>query len=400
MAITLHESPDLYTPVYNPMRFVISSTNSGQTNFRYVVDVYTSGVSGYTRLLFPPDPTTGYAAPYIQGVIESQISYDLSDTTYGFQQCTNSLKAYEVKFGEQYGDSVTTFPMLAVTGTKYAWNGVFSPPVFSNFDYTLYTVGMGGACLTNQPENLYFSETTTENAWLYFINDTSGTCYYGKVKTYDQNNNLLGTYNYENSYQASSSVSQKLLRFACGTEDLNSASLWGVVISSSVYKYTVEFTTFAGVTTSQVYTFNRECQWKGFEPVTLRWLNRLGGFDSFNFRLARRYSSTTERDTFQKNLGTLSGTSWSYTKQDRGTTVYNTKVGDKLLADSDWITTGQSEWLQELFESPEVYYYNGSDMIPVTVSQTGYEKKNIKIDKMFNVQIEVVYANPRWTQSV
>ena len=46
MAITIQQQPDLYTPVYNPMRFVIQSSNNTSANFKYVVDLYVSGVSG------------------------------------------------------------------------------------------------------------------------------------------------------------------------------------------------------------------------------------------------------------------------------------------------------------------------------------------------------------------
>lgn len=406
MAITIHQSPGLYTPVYNPMRFVISSTNSGQSNFQYIVDVYTSGTSGFTRLLFPPDPSTGRAAPDVQGIIESYISHDISDSAYGFQQCTNSLKAYEIKFGEQYGalGSIQNYTDLTVTGTKYAWNGVFAPQDFipSTFNYTLYTMGGGGAFLTDSSETQYYSNFSSDNRWLYFINDTSGTAYFLKVKTYDVNGTLIQTARIENSYQASSSIGDKLLRVGVGGEDLNGASLYSgsqPLITSSVDKYQVELETFAGATTSTTYTFRTQCQWHGQEAITLHFKNRKGGFDTFDFRLARRKFSDVSRSTFQKNLGTLSGTTWTYTTKDRGTTVFNQQITDRIIADSDWITSTDSTWLQQLIESPEVYYnYQQETLIPVVIKTATAEVKNTRIEKLFNIQIEFEYANKRWTQ--
>lgn len=404
MGITINQSPALYTPVYNPMRFVITSTNSAQANFNYIVDVYTSGVSGYTRLLFPPDPTTGRAAPDIQAVLEAQITFDLSDTTYNFQRCTNSIKAYEVKFGEQYGalGNIQDYEDLTVTGLKYAWNGVVSPNVFRTFDYTLYTMGAGSACLTSKPNDLYFTSTSSEHDWLYFINDTSGSVYFSKVRTYDVNDNLLGTYLIENADQVSSSYLMKLQRAAVGTADLNAATLYSgsqPVITSSVEKYIVNLTNFAQSVNSEEYTYHKECQWRGQSPITIHFLNRLGGFDTFNFRLSRKKYSDIERDKLQKNLGSLSGTSWSYASQDRGIKVYNTQITDRWSIESDWINEAQSTWLQELIESPEVYYHDGTSLIPVDVKNGTTELKNIKgMNRLFSLSMEMEFANKRWTQ--
>lgn len=403
MSYTLHDQPDLYTPVYNPMRFVVESSNRDEDNFQYVVDVYTSGVSGYTRLLYPPEPAAGKAAPDIQGVMESQITFNLSDTTYGFQRCNDSIKTYEVKFGEQYGPSsgIVTYPNIVVTGTKYAWNGVFDPPVFRTFAYNGYTMGGSGVMLTNQPSTLYFTNTSTDHKWLYFINDTSGTAYFAKIKTYDVNDALLGTYQIENADQASSSYLMKMLTIDVGSNGLNNATLYTgaqPVITASVEKYTVEFTNFAGTTTSTVYTYQKECQWKGLDPVSLVFLNRKGGFDAFNFRLVRRLKSRFQRERMQRNLGAISGNSWTYATVDRGTVTYNTEITDSIVVESDWINGSTSTWLQELVESPEVYRHDGSQLIPVDVTVNEYEIKSIVNEKLFNLSLTVDYANKRWTQ--
>lgn len=410
MAITIDQQPSPYTPVYNPMRFVLTSTNYTQPNFQYVVDVYTSGVVGYTRLLFPPHPTSGKAAPDIQGVLESQISYDLSHTTYDFQRCPNSIKAYEVKFGEQYGPSsgIVTYQDLTVTGVKYAWNGVLNPLDFITFDYTLFTCGLGGAVLTNSPDNLNHYSLDADNAWLYFINDTSGCAYYAHINVYNSSNVVLSTARIENQYQASSSYLDKMLRVAVGTEDiLNSSFLTllsgsGAFFSQSGYDhYDVTLKTYAGVNASNTFTFYKRCTSKYGLPIKLYWLNRLGGFDYFDFTLVRRFSGDKVTDSYQKNLGELSGSTWGYDQTDRGNTIYNTSITDKLLAESDFVSTLEAGWIQELFESPEVYYHTGlasGRLVPVDVKQTGYEKKTITNDKCFNISIEVTFANKRWTQ--
>lgn len=404
MSVTIHQQPQLFTPVYNPMRFVLSSTNSSQDNFKYVVDVYVSGVSGFTRLLVSADPVSGNSAPDVSRIIESHISFDLDDSVYGFQRCTNSIKAYEVKFGEQYGPSsgITTFTDLTVTGTKYAWNGVFSPNVFRTFSYATYTPFSGSAILSNMPTT-HSHFLTPSHAWQYMLNDTSGSVYFAKIVTYDSANVAIATYLIENPYQASSSYLDKMVRVGVGIEDLNGATLFSgmqPVITGSVAKYEVSMTNFIGNETTNAYTYVVNlCGWHNTAPAEMHFQNRSGGFDVFYFKLQRRQFSDITRDTQQKNLGTLSGNAWSYSSTDRGKKVFNSEIKDRWTLESDWISDDESAWLQELVESPEVFYHDGTSMIPVVVVNTSTEIKTIKnMEKLFNYSIEIEFANKRWTQ--
>jgi hypothetical protein len=386
------------------MRFVLSSTNTAQDNFKYVADLYVSGVVGRVwRGLYNADPTYGTCAVDISRVLESYISYDLDDSVYGFQQCTNSLKGYEVKFGEQYGASsgIVTYTDLTVTGLKYAWNGVFDTNTFRTFNYTWYTPYNGSAILSNSPSTLYYHESTN-HAYQYMLNDTSGVVYYARIDTYDTNNNLIGTYQIANPYQASTSIGDKLIRVAVGYDDLNNATLAsGVqpVISASVSWYSVTMQKFDGTRTTTSVNYYSECGWHQTSPIALHFLNRKGGFDYFNFRMQRQQFSDIKRDTLTKNLGNLTDTAWSYNSTDRGNTVFNTELTDRWKLESDWINDSQSTWLQELIESPEVYYHDGTTMIPVTVKNNSYEKKTIKnMEKLFNLSIEIEFSNKRWAQ--
>ena len=124
MAITIQQQPDLYTPVYNPMRFVIQSSNNASANFKYVVDLYVSGVTGRVwRGLYNANSLYGNAAADISRVLESYITYDLDSSLYGFQTCPNSVKAYELKIGEQYGASSGITNYSATTTYKEFMSG-------------------------------------------------------------------------------------------------------------------------------------------------------------------------------------------------------------------------------------------------------------------------------------
>jgi len=404
MAVTIVQNVQLFQPVYNPIRFVLSSTNVAQPNFKFVADLYVSGVVGRVwRGVYSADPTYATASVDISRVLESYITYDFDDTVYGFQQCTNSLKGYEVKFGEQYGVSsgIVTYQNLTVTGLKYAWNAVLDTNTFRNFNYANYTPYSGNTILSTQPSTLYY-HSSNEHAYQYMLNDTSGIVYYARIDTYNTSNALIGTYTIENPYQSSSSISDKMIRIGVGYQDLNNSTLAsGIqpVITASVAWYSVVMQQFNGNRTTNVYNYNLDCLWHQTIPISLFFLNRKGGFDCFNFRMQTKKMSDIKRDTMQKNLGTLTATTWNYVAKDRGVTVYNTEIGDRWQIESDWINDDQSLWLQELVESPEVYYHDTTDMIPVTIKNTSYEVKTIKnMEKLFNLSIEIEFSNKRWAQ--
>ena len=58
MAITIHANPKTFAPVYNKMEYLISSTNTSEPNFAYLVDVYINGSGTKTvRLRIPVRPS-------------------------------------------------------------------------------------------------------------------------------------------------------------------------------------------------------------------------------------------------------------------------------------------------------------------------------------------------------
>jgi len=156
---------------------------------------------------------------------------------------------------------------------------------------------------------------------------------------------------------------------------------------------------FFDVAKSSTYTYTIDCDWHGISPVDIYFFNRKGGFEPFTFNRQNTKHSDIKRDTMQKNLGATTATTWSYNSIDRGTTVFNTEIGDRWKLESDWISDAQSTWLQELVESHEVYYHDGASMIPVTVKNPSTEIKTIKnMEKLFNLSIEIEFSNKRWTQ--
>jgi len=404
MAINITDQPEDWTPVYNDMRFVIASTNTTQPNFRYVADVYVSGVAGSTRLTFDANPITGYGVVDISAIIKSYISSDFNTSVYGFQRCTNSYKAYEVEFGEQYGTTVTTYPNVTSTGVKYAWNASLSAELLQSYTSSTYLVS-SGVLLTNQPERQKFT-SDEDQRWLYFINDTSGSAYYLKCTTFDSAGSTIGTYLIENPYQASTSINlDKLLRVGVGVHDLNNSTLASgsqPVIDSSVESYEVQIVNYAQNNGTSSYFFDRECQAREQDPINVYFLNELGGYDMYPFKYRRSLSNNIERTFIEQNHGKLTDSLWNQNTTNRGKKQIYTSITNTLNVTSDFINNYETaKWIGELVASPDVYYYEtvSNIYIPLICTVNNYESKYRNWDGMWELKLTFEYANKKVRQN-
>lgn len=112
---------------------------------------------------------------------------------------------------------------------------------------------------------------------------------------------------------------------------------------------------------SEIFTFKLNCNCERWTPYRFSWLNRLGGLDSYTFRLNSTESISVERQEFEKYLSYLkSDNSFGYSIGDRGKQNYDIKVITKYSVVSEWQNEETHKWLEELFTSPQVYLISTS----------------------------------------
>jgi histidinol-phosphate/aromatic aminotransferase/cobyric acid decarboxylase-like protein len=125
-------------------------------------------------------------------------------------------------------------------------------------------------------------------------------------------------------------------------------------------------------------------------------MNKLGGFDSFNFNKNTINAMEIERKQFKAPLPI------GYSKQDRLKTNYNTTINDRISINSDWITEQESILLEELATSPVIYLErSATNFIAVNVTNTNYEiKKYLDNRSLFNLSFDLEYTYSRYRQSL
>ena len=404
MAITINSSNQIYNPAYNEMVITVVSTNIAQTNFKYIADIYIG--SDVIRLTAPKNPTYTTGVFDFGRIVETYVSSNISKSTYGFQQNTNSYVSWYVKFGEEYGTTPTIYPSLTTSNTFYSWNGIIDFIPFQSYTQTPYVLQQ--AAVKQLQTNAISSGIIRDNehAWIHAITATSGTIYEARVRTYDSAGALIQTVKVTNPYQAVSSANDRFVRFSAGTSNLNSINSSGIVLGSqpiitaSVARYDITFETFAGVLTSNPFTYivNNECT----RNITYRFhfLNALGGFDSFTFIRGSQKTSTIVRTSYKKVIGgSTSSSTYGYSLTDRSDTDFNINIADKIKVQSDWINEATLSWLEELVTSPEVYLDDSTNgLIAVNIENASHEFKQNSQEKLFSLTIDFSFSYTRTRQ--
>jgi len=403
MAQTIHQSAQLYSPAYNEIIYVISSDNTGQSNFRYVADIYISGVSGFFRLKKSPHPTLSNAVFDAHRILENYVTFDLETTSYGFKSNPNSWRKYQVKFGEEYGVSsgIVVYPNEVSASSGYVFNSSLGFVGFKDFTHSNYLLqGSGSKFLTNAPLSQNIFED--ENAWLYMMEGSSGNVGSARVRTYNTAGGIIATYNFTNpNPDSTADENEKFRRFGCGTRNLNlidTALMNGAsqpIIAAGVASYdiTIRTTAAGGAVRSEIRTYVVKEDCGRYKKYRLHFLNELGGFDSFSFNMIGREFIDSTRTEFKKTVGTTTATAFSYSKSDKENIELSTIYGERLALESDWVTEDEAAWLEELFHSPVVYLDDDTHgLLAVNVTKTSTERKTHANDKPINIQMELKFA--------
>tara|TARA_R110000868_G_scaffold61126_6_gene185914 strand:- start:531 stop:1949 length:1419 start_codon:yes stop_codon:yes gene_type:complete len=103
MATTKLASPQVFTPAYNPCKFIMDSTNKNQLGFKYIFDVYdavTNALIGQYRVF--PQYLTGYGEIDISKLLQTKVSYDSDLYNTVPYDAVNSYYKYDVMVGEEF----------------------------------------------------------------------------------------------------------------------------------------------------------------------------------------------------------------------------------------------------------------------------------------------------------
>ena len=163
---------------------------------------------------------------------------------------------------------------------------------------------------------------------------------------------------------------------------------------------------------SSLYRININCPTlKGFEPIRLAWMNQWGVWDYYTFNMKSTKSISTKGSTYQQLAGTWNESAYRIDSFKGGKKSFRVNATEKISMNTDFVNEAESEWFEELINSPEVYILEGFQtdindsalnkyVTPVRLTTSSFTKKTIANDKLMQYTFEVEKSKTLRTQSI
>lgn len=396
MAFTILQQPLQYTPVYNDINYVVSSTNNAQPNFNYIFDVKINGVF-ISRHRIPARPDNGYGLFNAKRIVETYINQSINFDQITVTNSSESILSLVIECREEFGTTPTPGSILATSTAVFCWNSVLGYHAWVNYyvqQFRQMTNEIDNSMLLS--DNFINKIKLTEKAFIsVLVGEANAVIKIGVFAKDASGTNLQTTY-ILNPFAAVSNTASRFITLPAGPANLNqilNANLevttqnQGNIIPSNTSYY--EIRTYGNFSASKVYRYNITEVCSKHTPVRLHFLNRLGGWDSFTFDLLNTYQSNIERKEYRQNMGGFVGSSFVYDVKDRSATIFDTQIKTIQTLNSNWINDSESAWLEQLLTSPDVYFEIGTQLHAVNITDSSYIQKKVVNDQLFNLTVTI-----------
>ena len=372
MAITIQSSPQNLNTACNPCVFTFSSTNTGQTNFSFLVELTVNGSIHSFHQVFAEDSNYGKfnCSEILKNILFSDIIVDGSLTT----NYSNAICSYSIRVKEKYGDPVAEQGSWTSSSTLRAYNGSLKHQDWISYVYTDYDMinKKGALFLTAFPRAEVYHCSLTESVFLgYLVSTAAATTL--TVELFDVTGSSI----------ASDTTASLLSGYYLNVIDASPQSIIdNTTITSgnfdSCYYYTILAKTGAPNEYTEEFKIYLDTSCSQYTSRRLHWLNKFGCWDSYTFNKYSEESGDVISSSYQTEKGNWNASNaWVY-NQYAGESKSFAKVSvNKMLLNSDWIKEDKHNWLMEsLLESPKVYLEISQGVFePVTVTNQSWTKK-------------------------
>ena len=380
MALTITQTPATCSLAQSPTIFTLSESGDVvlSSSFQYYADLYywngttaqSSSIPEYQLVKFPNASRVGIfdVSKIINSTLQDTRQENPSNVKYfkidgyfrylaGSTFVTSShiesaifkgLDGYGV-FPEQIGTSITT--------TTPHWPLMTSGPVSQSFfDSNRGTIGVftGGAGVLNQIPT--------------------------KVRIVSN----LGTTDINVSSSISSSQQiQQVPMFPSET---------GFPYASPEY-YTIQAYNGSTALGTPIY-FNFKCEQK-YPNIRIKWKNRFGQFDYFNFDMVNKQSFNTTTRGYQPQLGKWTAPTLSYNSADSSNLNYIVDSKQAIVVNTDWISEDYNDIIKQILVSEEIYWIKDESstvLTPITIATNSIVFKTGVVDKVIQYSFEFNYG--------
>ena len=430
MSWTLTQQPasaqNAIIPAYNNIVFkAVSNLWASGYTYTLTLYVYNGAVLEDTIILTKDALTDGSVFFEVERILENYVDYDWSNTVENFSLNPNCFKvigwnleltntsgtlvedigavlAHDLESDPDEGWSIDSWGDGATAYLFTIHNAVVNKRDWLSYSPASHTVTSANASTNKfqkELSNLVIDYDQHDALYLHsdLSTDITETL---RITTYNSAGTQLKQVTMDNPNPVTTSdyyyANERFIKVPSGTQNLNLINnilLTGdtqPLISASTASYKIEV--LDGTSTVRAlanYTITENCS--KYPNFRLHWLNRLGGFDAFNFSLLSRTLIDIERTTQKQSLNRMISGSWTYAANSRTVNQLSANHKYKYVINSNWITEAESETLLSLFTSPVIYLerdYN--DFIAVNLNENNYEIKTKVVDDLIQLSVTII----------
>ena len=376
MSLSINQTPASCSLAQSPIIFSVLENTPVITSssFQYVGELFywtgsltsSSSVADYTIIKYPN--TTGTGIFDLNRIINSTLT-DLAIAN------TSNVEYFAVDFYWQW-----------LSGSAYTTGSHTKSKTYKALDgYQIFQETIGQQLNTLSPYYPLLTDGPATQSAFDFNYGTSGV-YAGDIGApqptkivYTSN---LGSANYNVSSSASSSG--QIYQYPIGP------SQSGFPLSTSGLTYYKVQAYNGGTPLGQSIQYDIVCNQK-YPNVRIKWKNRYGQFDYYNFNMVNRQSFQTERRTYQPQLGSWEGSSLSYNRYDSSNLNYIVDSKQAISVNSYWLPEEYNDVLKELLVSDEIYWvYDEPNAYvrPLTIATQNIVFKTGVVDHLIQYQFD------------
>jgi hypothetical protein len=418
MAQTIIAQPQSFTPAYNPVKFIIDSTNKNLNGFKYIFDVY-NGATLIGRFKTLPRIADGYGEEDLSKFLSSYVSWDFQPLVTTDYDAVNSYYNFQVKTGEEYLAQFTYTSALTNSGGFVRVNvtntfaigdqinltqsdgGTANPLVeglhsVTNSSGTWFEIGVAWSSVTNANIDGSVVYADQRKVVTYDVTSFSTKNVFNGARTFVQ----FTTYN-QDQYNPNGPTKEwltnqpqtefnatlgqdlwlnvrgrvgKKIAFENDNGDsfyktlTNNSTIEGVAVGPNNYG-TLTGTGQLITPTTKYYEFwyddsgQKSVKYRvnldRRESITeydLAFLDRMGSFSSFAFQLKAIERGEVTRDEYNQDVkGFVSSGEWTYNTIEFGNSTFNLNNVKTYELNTNWLTDEMSVYFEELITSPQVF---------------------------------------------
>ena len=369
MALTILQNPATASLAQSPIIFSLSSsTDVTQSGFQYVGDLYywsgteaDSGSSKYTLVKYPNNSAVGIFD--FSKILNSTLT-DLAIAN------KSNVKYFKGSFSTQWlsGSTYLTGSTVTTSSVYRALDG-----------YSIFQEPIGQEINVKTPHWPIMSDGPVSQSAL-LQNGGSGSVYTG-VAGGTQPTKIIysgSTGNGSFAVSTTTSTSGQIAQFP-----MFPSSPSFPISTTNLDWYTIQAASNSTKLGTPIY-LSVDCIQK-YPNVRVQFKNRYGQFDFINLYGASQNSFSTDRKSYQPQIGSWESSTLSYNSYDSQNLPYVVNAKQSLVANTQWLPEGENDIIKQLLSSDEIYWiYNESTgaVRPIAITSSNISFKTGVVDKV------------------